>query len=103
VALVNLCAVLPVVIVLGYLLPIVREYRAMTRHPTTSHILETIVTQVEPILFPLRVWRVDTVVLIVLGMTLIPPATGMWTLSKREGIGLILGYIAYPMPVTNFA
>jgi hypothetical protein len=103
VALVNLCVVLPIVIALGYLLPMVREFRATPRHPGVASILEMIVSHMDPILFPLRVWRVDTVALIVLGMSLIPAATGMWPLSKREGTGLILGYIAYLMMVTNFA
>jgi hypothetical protein len=48
-----------------------------------------------PLPLPLAVWRVDVVVLIALGMFLLPVALGRWSLTKFEGLGLIGGYIAY--------
>jgi Ca2+/Na+ antiporter len=49
----------------------------------------------EPIYYPMAVWRVDTVVLILLALLLLPVGMGRWTLGRREGAGLIIGYAAY--------
>ncbi|HLL88272.1 MAG TPA: hypothetical protein VK324_03120, partial [Tepidisphaeraceae bacterium] len=50
--------------------------------------------------FPLGVWRVDTVLLIVLSLPLVPTAMNRWTLGRAEGVGLILMYGVYLVLVT---
>lgn len=45
--------------------------------------------------YPLSVWRVDTVVLVVLGFVLVPVAMGRWVLGRVEAAGLIVGYAVY--------
>ena len=49
---------------------------------------------------PMAVWRVDMVVLVVLGMMLAPVALGHWRLGKIEGMALIVGYAAYLIAAT---
>ena len=45
--------------------------------------------------FPLRAWRLDAVLLAVVGLLLLPAAAGRWRLGKAEGVGLILLYAAH--------
>jgi hypothetical protein len=45
--------------------------------------------------FPPALWRVDTVILIVLAMFLLPVSVGRWALARGAGIALVLGYLAY--------
>jgi hypothetical protein len=48
-----------------------------------------------PLPFPLPTWRVDAVVLTVLGFVLIPVSLGRWELRRTESVGLIIGYAVY--------
>jgi cation:H+ antiporter len=79
VALLNLCLLLPLVIVLWTLL-----------HD-------------QPLAFPMRMWRVDAVVLTVLGLLLLPVALGRWSLERYEGIGLVIAYGLYLMAASWMA
>ncbi len=45
--------------------------------------------------YPVGIWRVDAVVLVVLGLMMVPVSLGRWTLSRNEGIVLVAGYIVY--------
>jgi hypothetical protein len=49
--------------------------------------------------FPVLVWRVDTVALLVLGLVLLPAAIGRWTLGRRDGVIMLFVYVAYLMVV----
>jgi hypothetical protein len=51
------------------------------------------------LVFPIIVWRIDTVVLLVLGLVLLPAAIGRWSLGKRDGVIMIFVYVAYLMVV----
>jgi hypothetical protein len=124
VVLLNLCLLLPVVVVEGHYHPLrtavqwtQAEFRgepyfsaatvvtqapatrpATTRTSSTSPSIED--DEPEPVAakavpLPLAVWRVDVVALIALGLFLLPVAIGRWPLSKGQGLGLIAGYIAY--------
>jgi Ca2+/Na+ antiporter len=53
--------------------------------------------------FPLAAWRVDTVLLIVLGLLLIPVSLGRLTLRKPEGVALAVLYAAYLLVSTALA
>ncbi len=45
--------------------------------------------------FPLRAWRLDAVLLAIVGLLLLPAAAGRWRLGRAEGVGLILLYAAH--------
>lgn len=44
---------------------------------------------------PLSVWRIDAVVVTVVGFALLPAALGKWRLGRIEAIALIAGYAGY--------
>ena len=78
-SLINLCVVLPVVIVAGQLI----QRLAATTQPSAD------------LPFPILVWRLDTVLLSTIGLLLLPTAIGRWTLSRIEGLALIGLYVIY--------
>jgi Ca2+/Na+ antiporter len=49
----------------------------------------------EPMIYSILSWRVDTVVLLVFGFILLPPALGRWRLGVAEGITLVGLYVVY--------
>jgi Ca2+/Na+ antiporter len=53
--------------------------------------------------YPISVWRVDTVLLIAIGLLLLPVALNRWTLARSEGIGLIAAYVMYMVLTTLMA
>lgn len=89
VVLLNLCCLLPVVVVCNYVHDAVVAWRA------GSHAPLELLDALRPVPFPLAVWRVDCVLLIVLGLFLVPVSLGRWTLKKGEGAALALVYTAY--------
>jgi hypothetical protein len=46
---------------------------------------------------PMLSWRLDSLLLVVIGLLLLPPAIGRWTLGKREGLALMACFVAYLM------
>jgi Ca2+/Na+ antiporter len=86
VALLNLCVLLPAAILLWHGLPALAEWW----RPEAAGAWER-----GRLVVPLGVWRVDSIVLIVLGLVLLPVALGRWSLGRREGLGLIAGYALY--------
>ena len=79
IALLNLCVLLPLVIVTWHV----------------SHIWIT--TDDPPLLFAPSVWRVDAALLVVIGLWLLPVSIGRWIPSRLEGAALVGGYAAYMM------
>lgn len=50
----------------------------------------------QPILtFPHQVWRVDTLMLVVLGLALVPMSLGRWIPGRGEGFALLFAYAIY--------
>jgi Ca2+/Na+ antiporter len=47
------------------------------------------------LIFPPPMWRIDNVILIVVGVFLLPVAIGKWSLSREEGMVLIAAYFFY--------
>jgi cation:H+ antiporter len=45
--------------------------------------------------FPMAAWRVDTVLILIMGAVLIPVAVGRWRLGRFEGVVLVIAYAAY--------
>lgn len=89
VVLLNLCCLLPIVVACNYLHDAVIAWRG------GSHAALELLEALRPVPFPLAVWRVDCVLLIVLGLFLVPVSLGRWTLKKGEGAALALVYTAY--------
>ena len=88
VVLLNLCGLLPMLILLWYPVSLghypLHNYRALA-----GRLLEISLP------YGAAIWRVDTVILTVLGFALVPVALGRWVLGRLEGFGLIVGYAAY--------
>jgi hypothetical protein len=76
--LLNLCLLLPIVILLNYVL---------------AGVLHASESRATP--YPLIVWRVDTVMLVVLGFAIVPVAAGRWLPGRLESMLLVLAYAAY--------
>ena len=95
--LLNLCFLLPMIILLGYLVPGLREIGSSLwhAHAMPPGALSLVVEGAKPIVYPLPIWRLDTVLLVVLGLILLPAALGRWQLGRREGVGIIFGYWTY--------
>ena len=84
VALLNLCALLPLLTLLWHV------KTALAAEPGAGY-----VEAAKPLPYPLVAWRVDAVVLTVLGFMFVPVSLGRWELRKAEAFGLILGYAVY--------
>jgi Ca2+/Na+ antiporter len=63
--------------------------------PAPRTLWSTIVEQAGPTPYPLTVWRLDTVVLLVLGFALIPLSAGRLVLTRLESAALIVAYALY--------
>jgi hypothetical protein len=87
--LINLCISLPIVIIVWYLHAVPFESPEQWINAIKA------VESDRPLIFPLIVWRVDTILLMVLGMALIPMSIGRWVPGRIEGVMLILLYAAY--------
>jgi hypothetical protein len=87
--LLNLMLLLPMVIFAHYVRQLTLAWLAGSR---TAEALQDHLT---PMAFPLAVWRVDTVLLLVLGLMLIPVSLGRWSLRKSEGLLLAMVYATY--------
>jgi Ca2+/Na+ antiporter len=103
VVLLNLCLLLPTVALLWY--PSAAGWFAWLRRlfdwqgpistasqPTSMPLA---LREVDPMVYSVSVWRVDTVVLVMLGLLLFPVALGRWRLGRGEGLALIGVYVAY--------
>jgi Ca2+/Na+ antiporter len=125
VVLINLCAILPLVAVLWMTRPtwgaafvdpppaaLVSTASATQSSYTTSPASTTSTTSTAPsttsesephsafqppreLPYPMAVWRVDTVLLVALGMLLLPVSLGKWTIGMIEGYALLLVYAIY--------
>ena len=88
--LLNLCALLPAVIIAWH----VRGAWAPLG-PSALGLGRWFVAPVDPLPFPMAVWRIDTVTLVMLGAMLIPMSFGRWLPGRVEGAALLIAYGAY--------
>jgi len=86
--LLNLCLLLPLVIFSDWI-------HSVWTHPQVADTAAVVTTTVRATPFPVVTWRVDTVVLVVLGFAMIPVAVGRWLPDRFESVLLIAAYIAY--------
>jgi Ca2+/Na+ antiporter len=89
-ALLNLCLLLPATILLWYLIH-ARNFDLGVKLGLRTDPLPTS----PPLIFTMITWRVDNVVLILLGFMLVPVALGRWRLGRAEGITLVGLYVVY--------
>jgi len=94
-ALLNLCALLPIAILLwypatsGWSLHSYRDFRA----PWES---------VHALPYAIATWRIDTVILVVMGFSLVPVSIGRLTVGRTESVLLMVGYAIYILLLTVF-
>jgi hypothetical protein len=86
----NFCVLLPIVALIPYAAAF---FRAV--HVTARPILDVSTFQPHVTPFPLAHWRIDTVMLILLGVLLLPVSMGKWNLSREEGVILLVAYGVY--------
>ena len=91
VVLLNLCALLPLLTCVWYL----RTGFQAPAGAASGFSFSAFAEAARPLPYPLAAWRVDAVVLTVLGFVLVPVSLGRWELGRWEGAGLILGYAMY--------
>jgi hypothetical protein len=102
--LLNLCLLLPLATVLWLTRPqwhpplhaLFAPTTQPTTDPATTRAIESLSSDAPRTLsYPMAVWRVDTVMLIALGLLLLPMALGRWSIGMSEGFGLIVSYTIY--------
>jgi hypothetical protein len=97
----NLCVALPLIVALWRFQPALPTQMAAAlpgpRLASTSPatVPAVIAAEPAPLYFPLSVWRVDSVMLVVLGLYLLPTAFGRWLPGRGDGAALIVAYMAY--------
>ncbi len=101
--LLNLCALLPLTTAL-YLTrphwqPPIYSFAAhgfsARSAPTTAPATDPADKPPQAMPYPMAVWRVDTVLLVAVGLLLVPVSLGRWTLGRLEGYALLLTYLIY--------
>jgi Ca2+/Na+ antiporter len=101
--LLNLCLLLPAVVMLWEVRPAVTEFVQHVYAPVAeaSATTQPVIDPAEPLSYPIAVWRVDTVMLIVLALFILPIGLRRWTLARREGVALVVGYAVYLILTTT--
>jgi hypothetical protein len=97
VVLLNLCLLLPLVILCHYIRQLILAWLG------GAHTLDALGAGLSAAPFPIGAWRIDTMLLIVLGLMLVPVSLGRWKLGKLEGLGLVFIYAAYLIASTAIA
>jgi Ca2+/Na+ antiporter len=121
IVLLNVCLLLPVVIagwhVREHFVPPVAEAvapapppAATTAPATTQSVADDEFGEDEPVViaddfprvltFPVAVWRIDAVLLILLGLMLLPVSLNLWDMRRTEGFLLIVIYACYLIATT---
>ena len=95
VVLLNLCLLLPLLAMIPYAEAISQAINFAARP-----LIDWSTFSPRATVFPLAIWRIDSVVLVLLSAILLPAAVGKWNLGREEGLLLIIGYCVYLMGVT---
>lgn len=90
IVLLNLCLLLPLVALVWYVRPVL-----FAIEPNVDSTYAAIAKINPPIIFPMLTWRLDNVLLTVLGVMLLPVSMGRWMLGRYEGMGLLIAYGMY--------
>jgi hypothetical protein len=102
VVLLNIGALLPIVVAVWHARQVVWAFK-LKRVAITAWLFSHVTGRpAMPMVFdlkamplPLGVWRVDVVMLIALGLFVMPVALGRWSISKQQGLGMMIGYAVY--------
>jgi hypothetical protein len=94
ITLLNLCLLLPAVTLYWYLKTGFAGLPQLNDKYFTSA-LAALREHAKPLPYPLTAWRIDSVVLTVLGFAFVPVALGRWAIGKWEAAALVLGYLLY--------
>lgn len=90
--LINLLIILPGAIVAAFAL----NFDTATTQPAAESFIRQIFTR--PVLtFPHATWRVDTMMILILSMFLVPLSLNRWLPARLEGVALIVAYVCYLM------
>jgi hypothetical protein len=102
VAMLNLCVALPLVIAIWHArgtapraLQSLAPVQVATTQPATRAARAEVDTTSPPLPYPISVWRVDTVILVLLGLMLLPMSFGRWSPGRGDGYVLVIVYLAY--------
>jgi Ca2+/Na+ antiporter len=90
IVLLNLCALLPVLILLPY---VAAQVPALTHWSGDALIWHEGLPKL--LVYPAAIWRIDNVLLLIMGVMLLPVSLGKWSLGREEGLALIAGYFFY--------
>src|SRR4051812_7329500 len=90
-ALLNLCCLLPLLTIYWHLHTGLSHAAPALADAKGAGLLMSVTAHAAAMPFPLATWRIDAVVLTVLGLTLVPVALGRWELGRWEAIGLVSG------------
>jgi Ca2+/Na+ antiporter len=93
--LLNLCVLLPIVILLWYPVSGTPLKALLALQPAAD-----LSRPAQGLIYPNGIWRLETIMLLVLGFGLIPVALGRVTLARVESAILIGGYAMYLLAVT---
>jgi cation:H+ antiporter len=88
VAMLNLCVLLPLVIVAWHI-------SHLPARASLGEIPRLLGSADPPLFFPASVWRVDAALLVVVGLWLLPVSLGRWIPGRLEGVALLVCYAAY--------
>jgi len=89
--LLNLCVLLPIAILLWYPVNGISLKTIVSLQPAAADLS----APAQGLVYPIGIWRLETIVLLVLGFGLIPIALGRLTLARIESAILVVGYALY--------
>jgi hypothetical protein len=92
--LLNLCGLLPLLTALWHLHAGASASNSVA-DASLSHLVLSMTANAPPMPYPLATWRIDAVVMTVLGLAMVPVALGRWELGRWEAVGLVAGYALY--------
>jgi Ca2+/Na+ antiporter len=93
--LLNLCLLLPVLTIYWHVQTGLAHAAPAVAGAKGATLFMSVTAHAAAMPFPLATWRIDAVVLTVLGLALVPVALGRWELGRWEAIGLVAGYALY--------
>jgi Ca2+/Na+ antiporter len=94
-ALLNLCCLVPLLTIAWLVGGGIVAAAAATHGTYASNLIVAAGAHAPAMPFPLATWRIDAVVLAVLGFAMVPVSLGRWQLGRWESIGLVAGYALY--------
>lgn len=92
--LLNLCALLPLTAILWYVTSL-HGHGPDQAAAADGHGLLNPFAGLNGLPYAMATWRIETVMLVVLGFALTPVAMGRWVLGRLESVLLVVGYAAY--------